>query len=432
MAPETTPNPREIVVPRLALVVLAGVSGSGKSTWARKHFLPTEIVSSDRCRAMISDDENNQAVSPAAFRLVHFIVEERLRLGRLAVVDATNVQREARLPLLALARQYHALPIAVIFNLSEEIYTARNEQRADRRLEPYMLRRQALNLHNSLGHFKEEGFAKVYLFDSAEAVEQAAIKRAPLRCDRHDDAGPFDIIGDVHGCVLELQALLEKLGYQRDEKNIFAHAQGRRVIFLGDLVDRGPDCVGVLQIVLDMLDAGRALWLPGNHDDKFYRHLKGNPVRISHGLDATIRQFEALATSERQALSERYRQQYRRLAEHLVLDGGALVVAHAGMKAEMQGRTGGVMRSFALYGEKTGEVDEFGLPVRADWAADYHGKALVAYGHTPTPEAAFVNNTINLDQGCVFGGKLSALRYPEREIVSAPARQVYYKTSRAS
>jgi protein phosphatase len=426
----TTPIPQEIVVPQLSLVVLIGVSGSGKSTWARRYFSPTEIVSSDRCRAMISDDENNQTISPAAFQLLHFIVEQRLRLGRLTVVDATNVQQEARQPLLALAQQYHVLPVAVVFNLSEEIYAARNEQRADRRLEPYMLRRQKMNFENSLDHLKEEGFGKVCIFESVEAVEQAIIHRAPLRCDRRSDAGPFDLIGDVHGCAHELQTLLEKLGYQRDEKNILAHADGRRVIFLGDLVDRGPDSVGVLRLALDMIEAGRAFWLPGNHDDKFYRYLKGNAVRISHGLDKTIQQFDALTENERQALIERYKQHYRRLAEHLILDGGQLVAAHAGMKAEMLGRTGGRVRSFALYGETTGEVDEFGLPVRVNWAANYHGKALVAYGHTPAPEAVFINNTINLDQGCVFGGKLSALRYPEREIISAPARQRYYRTSK--
>jgi protein phosphatase len=422
---------QEIIIPRLSLVVLIGVSGSGKSTWARKHFLPTEIVSSDACRALISDDENNQTVSPQAFRLLHFIVEERLRLGRLTVVDATNVQIEARQPLMALAQQYHVLPIAVVFNLNESIYSERNARRADRHLEPYMLRRQAQNLQNSLVSLKEEGFSKIYIFESVEAVEQAIIKRAPLRCDRHHETGPFDLIGDVHGCFDELETLLEKLGYVRDEQNIFSHPQSRRIIFLGDLVDRGPNVVGVLQLVLGMLEAGGAFWLPGNHDNKFYRYLKGNPFRISHGLDKTIQQFEALPENERQALKERYRQHYRHLADHLILDGGALVVAHAGMKAEMQGRAGGRVRSFALYGETTGAVDQFGLPVRANWAADYQGKALVVYGHTPTPEAEFINNTINLDQGCVFGGKLSALRYPEREIISVPALQTYYKPAKS-
>src|SRR5204863_2243151 len=110
---------------------------------------------------------------------------------------------------------------------------------------------------------------------------------------------------------------------------------------------------------------------------------------------------------------------------HFVLDDGKLVVAHAGMKEIMQGRGSGAVRDFALYGETTGETDEFGLPVRYNWAAEYHGVAQVVYGHTPVPQPEWLNRTINIDTGCVFGGKLSALRYPEGELVSVPARRVY-------
>jgi protein phosphatase len=420
----------ELKIPQLSLVILIGVSGSGKSTWARQHFLPTEIVSSDNCRALVSDDENNQSVTPAAFQLLHAIVEARLRLGRLTVIDATNVQKESRASLLQLARQYHVLPVAVVFKISERICLDRSAQRTDRRLQPYVIQQQAMHLRRSLGHLKEEGFAKVHIFESVEAIDGATVKRVPLWPDRRSETGPFDIIGDVHGCRTELETLLAQLGYQRDEKNIYAHPESRRTIFLGDLADRGPDSVGVLQLALDMVETGRAFWVPGNHDDKFHRYLKGHPVKISHGLADTIQQFETLGEAERQALSERYLQRYRRIVDHLVLDGGDLVVAHAGMKKEMQGRTGGRVRNFALYGETTGETDEFGLPVRLNWAADYQGKALVVYGHTPTPEAEFIGNTINIDQGCVFGGKLSALRYPEREIVSVPALQMYYQPAK--
>jgi protein phosphatase len=430
MASDTILPAQDLKIPQLSLVVLVGVSSSGKSTWARKHFLPTEIISSDNCRALISDDENNQSVTPEAFQLLHAIVEARLRLGRLTVVDATNVQKEARASLLQLARQYHVLPVAVVFKISERICLDRSSQRTDRRIQPYVIQQQAMHLRRSLGHLKDEGFAKVHIFESVEAADSAIVKRVPLWPDRRNEAGPFDIIGDVHGCRAELEALLAQLGYQRDEKNIYSHPESRRAIFLGDLVDRGPDSVGVLQLALDMVEAGRAFWVPGNHDDKFYRYLKGNPVKISHGLADTIQQLEALGEAERQALSERYLQRYRRIVDHLVLDGGKLVVAHAGMKKEMQGRTGGRVRNFALYGETTGETDEFGLPVRLNWAADYQGKALVVYGHTPTPDAEFIGNTINIDQGCVFGGKLSALRYPAREVVSVPALQTYYQPAR--
>jgi len=115
---------------------------------------------------------------------------------------------------------------------------------------------------------------------------------------------------------------------------------------------------------------------------------------------------------------------------HYVLDDGKLVVAHAGMKESMQGRGSAAVRDFALFGETTGEIDEFGLPVRYNWAAEYRGSAMVVYGHTPVPEAEWLNRTINIDTGCVFGGKLTALRYPERELISVPARQTYAESKK--
>src|SRR5262249_23308152 len=118
------------------------------------------------------------------------------------------------------------------------------------------------------------------------------------------------------------------------------------------------------------------------------------------------------------------------LRSHYWLDGGRLAVAHAGLKAEMIGRGSGAVREFALYGETTGEIDEFGLPVRADWASNYGGETAVIYGHTPAPEAQWVNNTLCIDPGCVFGGKLTALRWPEKQLVDVPARQVWCEPMR--
>src|SRR5262249_49123112 len=115
---------------------------------------------------------------------------------------------------------------------------------------------------------------------------------------------------------------------------------------------------------------------------------------------------------------------------HYVLDDAKLVVAHAGLKAELQGRGSGAVREFCLYGETTGETDEFGLPVRYNWAADYRGRAMVVYGHTPVPAAEWVNRTICVDTGCVYGGALTALRYPEKELVSVEAARVYYESAK--
>ncbi len=175
-----------------------------------------------------------------------------------------------------------------------------------------------------------------------------------------------------------------------------------------------------------MADAGTAICLPGNHDIKLVRKLKGRDVQITHGLAETLEQLRA----EPEEFSEQALDFLDRLVSHVVLDDGKLVVAHAGMKEAYQGRSSGRVRDFALFGETTGETDEFGLPVRGQWAADYRGNASVVYGHTPVIEAEWLNNTINIDTGCVFGGKLTALRWPERQLVSVPASRMYYEPAK--
>src|SRR5688572_2895847 len=203
----------KISIPNLSLVVLIGPSGSGKSTFARRHFLPTEVLSSDACRAMVSDDENNQAVTAEAFALLHYVAAQRLALGRLTVVDATNVQPEARAPLVALARKYHCLPVAVVLNLPEEVCHERNRSRSARSFGPHVIRNQRSQRRRSLRGLQREGFRHVFVLETPEAVEAAVVERVPLWNDRTHEHGPFDIIGDVHGCCDELQALLHRLGY---------------------------------------------------------------------------------------------------------------------------------------------------------------------------------------------------------------------------
>jgi protein phosphatase len=179
-----------------------------------------------------------------------------------------------------------------------------------------------------------------------------------------------------------------------------------------------------------MTMAGQALCLPGNHDMKWMRKLKGRDVQLTHGLAQTMTEWEALETDAREVFMETAVDFLDGLVSHYVFNQGRLVVAHAGLKQEMQGRGSGQVRDFCLYGETTGETDEFGLPVRHNWAADYRGTATVVYGHTPVPEAEWLNRTINIDTGCVFGGKLTGLRYPEMEIVSVPADRVYCEPGR--
>jgi protein phosphatase len=414
-----------LTIPQLSLVVLIGVSGSGKSTFARRHFLPTEVLSSDACRALVSDDENDQSATKDAFELLHFIAAKRLAAGRLTVIDATNVQPEARKPLVELARRWHCLPVAIVLDLPAPLCQARNRARADRAFGPHVIRTQADQLQRALRSLKREGFRHIYRLDSLEAVESAVIARQPLWNDRRGETGPFDLIGDVHGCFEELCALLTQLGYVvaggEDQPNAH-HPAGRQAIFLGDLVDRGPKVPAVLRLVMAMTAAGKALCVPGNHEAKLMKWLDGRPVRIGHGLAESIAQLER----EPSPFRAEVRAWIDGLVSHYVLDGGDLVVAHAGLAEEYQGRGSGKVRAFALYGETTGETDAFGLPVRWDWAAAYRGRAHVVYGHTPILEPQWVNRTLCIDTGCVFGGRLTALRWPEKELVSVAARQVYY------
>jgi protein phosphatase len=413
--------------PELALVVLIGPSGAGKSTFAKTHFLPTEVVSSDACRGMIADDENDQSATEDAFALLHFIVRKRLAAGRLTVVDATNVQPESRRPLLALAREFHTLAVAVVFDLPEQLCQERNRTRPDRNFGPHVIRRQLGDLRRSRHGLAREGFRHVFTFHTPEQVANAAVQREPLWNNRKYEHGPFDIIGDIHGCYDELVALLGQLGYQLNaEQGHWFHPAGRKAVFLGDLVDRGPRSPDVLRLVMAMVGAGTALCVPGNHDNKLLRKLRGHDVRVTHGLAETLAQLEAEPPAFHQAVATFI----DGLISHYVLDDGKLVVAHAGLKQELQGRASGRVRDFALYGETTGETDEFGLPVRYNWAAEYRGPAMVVYGHTPVPTPEWLNGTINIDTGCVFGGKLTALRYPERALVSVPALQAYVEPSR--
>ena len=428
-SPDRTARKYEkIIIPDPALVLLIGPSGAGKSTFAHKHFKPTEILSSDFCRGLVSDDETDQSATNDAFEVLHFIAAKRLAAGKLTVIDATNVQAEARQPLLALAREYHYLTVGFVFNIPPKLCQERNEARPDRNFKPHVIRRQSQQLRRSLRNLRREGFRNfLYVMSTTEDVEAVQVERQPLWVNRTDEHGPFDIIGDIHGCFDELIELLKALGYeistQPDGETVVEPPHGRKAVFVGDFVDRGPKVPEVLRLIMQMQKTNAALCVPGNHDVKLVRALRGRNVKPTHGLAESLAQLEKQSTEFKTQIAEFLDS----LVSHYVLDNGKLVVAHAGMKAELQGRASGRVREFALYGETTGETDEFGLPVRVNWADEYRGTATVVYGHTPVAEPQWVNRTLNIDTGCVFGGKLTALRYPEKELVSIPAHQTYYQ-----
>ncbi|MEM7776686.1 MAG: polynucleotide kinase-phosphatase, partial [Pseudomonadota bacterium] len=403
-------------------------TGSGKSSFARKHFLETEIVSSDHCRALVSDDETDQSAIGDAFALLRYTAGIRLHRRKLTVIDATSVRREDRAELVRLARQYHALPVALVLDIDPEICHARNEGRENRDFGSYVARNHARALRRGLRGLQKEGFRQIQIMRSPEDVDALEITREPLWTDQRHEHGPFDIIGDIHGCFDELTRLMTTLGYIVDpfeegsEDLIRArHPDGRVAFFVGDIVDRGPRNKDCLRLVMGMCEEGSGRCVIGNHDFKLEKWLRGRKVQLNHGLDLTAAELEAT--------SETFRTSVKRfigdLRSHAWLADGALVVAHAGLKEEMHGRGSSAVRSFAMFGETTGEIDEFGLPVRLEWARNYRGQADVIHGHTPVHTPDWLNNTLCVDTGCVFGGKLTALRWPERETVSVPAAAQY-------
>ncbi len=418
----------KISIPDFALVVLIGATGSGKSSFARKHFLETEIVSSDACRAIVSDDETDLAATGDAFDLLNYTAAIRLKRRLMTVIDATSVRREDRARLVQLARKYHALPVALVLDIDPKICHERNQNRPNRDFGEHVPRNHAKALRRGLRGLQKEGFRQVQIMKSPEEVGGLEVNREPLWTDNRTDHGPFDIIGDVHGCFDELTELLGNLGYVIDpfeagsEDLIRArHPEGRTAFFVGDITDRGPRNLDALRLVMGMCDEGSGRCVIGNHDFKLNKWLKGRNVTQAHGLDLTVSELEKTSETFRKRVSDFIWD----LRSHAWLADGKLVIAHAGLKEEMHGRGSGHVRNFAMFGETTGEVDEFGLPVRLEWARDYRGKADVVFGHTPMAEAEWLNHTMCIDTGCVFGGKLTALRWPERETVSVPAKTQY-------
>ncbi len=415
----------KIEIPELCLVAMVGGTSSGKTSFAHRYFKPTEVLSSDFFRGMVCDDESSQDVSGDAFELLYYAAEKRLKNGKLTVVDATNLQQSARKQVTELAKAQNVHAVAIVLNLPEEILQERNSARRDRNISQRVVHQHCVDVKRSIRNLRREGFRFVYVIDSQEQAENTEIVRTRLWNDKRDEHGPFDIIGDIHGCCDELEILLEKLGYRKTEAGYF-HPDGRKAAFLGDFCDRGDRNADVLRLVMDMVKAGNAIAVPGNHDVKLLKYLRGRKVSLTHGLDKTAAELEERGEDFRKEAAEFI----DGLVSHYVLDDGKLVISHAGLKQEYIGRSSARVRDFCLYGETTGEMDSYGLPVRLDWASDYRGRGTVVYGHVAGREVRQLNETYCIDTGCVFGGKLTALRYPEREIIEVPALRQYYEPVR--
>jgi protein phosphatase len=396
----------KIDIPELSAVVLMGSSDKERASFAEKHFKPEEILCANDFREPDLGAEKDQ--NPTEHRGeqgLYQMIEDRLASAKLTVIDIGTGQNKDRKRMVELAKRYHCFPVAIVLNIpeAEEEKTYQN------------------------GELEKEGFRYVYLLNSQEEIQMAEIVRSKLYNNKRDIHGPFDIIGDIHGCYDELCELLEKLGYRVErDKYMACSSQGRTAVFVGDLVDRGPKSMEVLKLVMAMVKSGKAYCTLGNHDGKLQRKLNGSNVQITHGLEETLGQM----SRETEAFIEDVKAFLKGLISHYVFDEGRLVVAHAGLKEKLHGRGSRKIRDLAMFGETTGKTDEFGLPIRLNWAKAYYGKAFVVYGHTPHEEVQMINNTVNIDTGCVFGGKLTALRYPEIDIVDVKAKAIYYEPAR--
>ena len=409
-------------IPEISLLLLVGPSRSGKTIFAKQYFAAAEVISFQQCTAHLSDEAYNPDLKAEAFEMLCYLVTKRLEKGKLTLIDDLHLNAEDRAILIKLGKKHHAQVLAIAMDCKLESLLQRYDESAQLPFGKGVLEKQYDDFKNSLKSIKKEGFSQVYMVNPTEPID---IQRTKLWSDKKAETGPFDIIGDVHGCFDELILLMQKMGYvidlQANGHYQVTCPEGRRIVFVGDLTDRGPKSPEVLRLVMDMVEAQQAFCVRGNHDDKLQRYLSGKSVKVRNGLESTVEQLAAY--------SEEFKTEVHdfldKLVAHYVFDEGRLVVAHAGLKESMQGRASGAVSSFCLYGETTGKKDEFGLPIRINWSNNYSGKAMVVYGHTPVPKAEWINLTIDIDTGCVFGGTLTALRYPERQILSVPCLAQY-------
>lgn len=417
----TSQEPSVVHIPPSALVILIGPAATGKSTWAKRHFLPTQIVSSDACRAMVSDNEADQEASRDAFFLFYRIINDRLKRGLVTIADSTALTYHARMELLRLANNYGRPTVGLIFAMSANTQIYWNQNRS-RHVPEGVLADQRVMLQKTLQHISDEEFTHIVVLHTQEEVESTVVK---IGEEHMQDAGPFDIIGDVHGCADELLELLHQLGYD-DQHGHWSHPQHRHVVFVGDLIDRGPSSAKVLSIVHAMITAHIALLVIGNHDYKLLRWLKNEPIKIGHTLQRTIEEMNAIKEAEQQSMKKKFTEMLQTASGYVVLDQGRLVVTHAGIKDYMVGRWDSRIEAFCLYGENS--TSENGIALRQSWNMTRYvnpDAPLIVHGHTVVETPEFINETVDIDTGCCFGGSLTALRYPERTILSVHSHRTY-------
>lgn len=428
---------QEIIIPSRALILTVGPAGCGKSTFVLDHFPRTSIVASDVCREMVSDDMRNQECNRQAFDLFHRWIEHRLSLGRLTVADATNLLPSARKKLKEIADR-HQVPVIVLeFAVAKSVCLEQNSGRS--RFVPEHVIEKHCNLATQARiEMRSEGYSAIYLVAPQEV--EYLIK---IQSGYREYAAPgFDIVGDIHGCNEELEDLLYNLGYRIGEVPggdgySYVHPEGRKLVFLGDITDRGPDSVETLRIVTLALEGGH-ICVMGNHDNKLMRALRGNKVKMGHGLAATFLQIQT-ECSESEKLTFYQMLSGLPYQVKLKVPGRRDVIAcHAGIPKRLIGKDNSEARNHAIYGEVEGPVVEGLYPTRGstyvwDWPNRDGGSPVLVHGHTRVkPEEIVVREkhlVFDLDTGCAFGGALTAMRWPEGTFYSVPAARVYCEST---
>lgn len=416
-----------IEIPHDALVILMGPAGAGKSFFAARYFSNSEIVSSDGCRALVCDDETEQRYNDLAFAVFHEIIRARLKIGVLTVADATNLTKEARQTLRGIAKEFKRPVVLLQFVTSKHHALDQNASR-QRKVPERVIDKHYLTMEQNVKLLEREGYDALYQVTPQNYYDIVRVDNRNVVM-----GSGFDVIGDVHGCWDELSRLIFALGYKGSHDELgdyrIRHPEGRKLVFVGDFTDRGPHNVEVLRAVSEMVSNGDAFAVGGNHDRKLERWMRGNPVRISHGLDITIRQIEAYCTLEERSELHGFLKELPYQLRLRVRGAPDLIVAHAGITYQSVGKDTEKARAECNFGVVNG-FDEKGRPNRdlEGFITTWDGvPEYFVFGHVIQKTIEWRGQTIGIDGGCVGGKDLVALSWPERTITKQPALNTYYE-----
>lgn len=439
-----------IHLPHAGIVLLVGPSNTGKTTLLNQliqedQILPSEVVSSDQFRVLVSDiefiswngrpkDESDalfyeyQQISGAAFDAMDDVISKRCKLNKLTFIDATHLREDEHDKYLQMGKKYHVPVIAIVLNISETELLRRDMDR-DFPRGRNRIKQQYQHFKNSLRFIKKKPYRRVYLLGEDELQ---VLNTSRLENPLFIDVGTgIDFIGDIHGCFDEFIEILSKLGYQENDEGYYIHPEGRKILSLGDVVSRGPKSIETLQFFQKLVAAGHAYMIDSNHGWKIARWLDGKNVKMAHGDENVAAEFEEYERKYGSEAAEKLKGQIKELlleakSHYIIRKNGvnAVVAVHAGIKDHYNGKQSPRISDFCRYGDSEG-LDENGKPIRKDWSISHKSSELILWGHDPKPQPLLVNNTLNIDQGLVFGGSLTAYRYPERQIVSVKAKQDY-------